>query len=114
MQVLCLTRLLKRRVFFSIPESLRDLTTLNLADGQTIETSLVIGADGFKSVVRESMGKDYTSWNYDQSGVVATLNIQVARYLWFLQIFALVSRWYKRCGLAEVYSTGSYCLAASY
>ena len=36
---------------------------------------LQIGADGFKSLARQSAGIDTVSWNYDQVGVVATLKL---------------------------------------
>uniref|UniRef100_A0A914CRT5 FAD-binding domain-containing protein n=1 Tax=Acrobeloides nanus TaxID=290746 RepID=A0A914CRT5_9BILA len=54
---------------------LTDLVSLTLADESSIETSLIIGADGQKSKVREEMGVEYTGWNYEQMGLVATLRI---------------------------------------
>ncbi|KAF6021709.1 COQ6 [Bugula neritina] len=48
---------------------------ISLSSGQTISARLVIGADGFNSLARRSMGIKTTSWNYDQVGVVATLKL---------------------------------------
>ncbi|CAI4227252.1 unnamed protein product [Auanema sp. JU1783] len=55
-----------------------ELATVELADGKTIETSLIIGADGFKSRVREAMNVEYSGWSYEQAGLVATLNLEGA------------------------------------
>ncbi|CAD6198025.1 unnamed protein product [Caenorhabditis auriculariae] len=59
-----------------VPQSLDDLATVSLASGETFETSLLIGADGFNSKVRQAANVDYTSWNYDQSGLVATIEVE--------------------------------------
>ncbi|VDL81689.1 unnamed protein product [Nippostrongylus brasiliensis] len=61
-----------------LPSSLLELAHLELESGESIETPLVIGADGAGSKVRQSMGVDYTSFNYDQCGVVATLMIETS------------------------------------
>lgn len=61
-----------------IPDSLSDLASLKLNDGTEIRTSLVIGADGAKSVVRNSLGVDYTGWEYGQKGVVAVVQVQAS------------------------------------
>uniref|UniRef100_S4RFM3 Coenzyme Q6 monooxygenase n=1 Tax=Petromyzon marinus TaxID=7757 RepID=S4RFM3_PETMA len=48
---------------------------VTLADGRTLRTKLVIGADGPNSMARESAGIHTVRWNYDQSAVVATLQL---------------------------------------
>lgn len=49
---------------------------VELEDGSLVETKLLVGADGFRSLVRQSIGSDYHSWDYPQMGLVATLNIE--------------------------------------
>lgn len=60
----------------TLPSSLLGVASLELENGEKIDTSLVIGADGARSKIREAMGVDYTSFNYDQCGVVATLVVE--------------------------------------
>lgn len=48
---------------------------LTLADGQTLQTKLLIGADGPNSMVRRESGIPVVKWNYDQSAVVAVLRL---------------------------------------
>ncbi|CEF63421.1 Ubiquinone biosynthesis monooxygenase COQ6 [Strongyloides ratti] len=58
-----------------LPLTIGDLAKIKLSDGSSISTNLVIGADGFNSLVRKAMGTNYTTWNYDQMGIVCTLKI---------------------------------------
>ncbi|VDK23449.1 unnamed protein product, partial [Anisakis simplex] len=58
------------------PDTLAELAELKLSDGSEISTPLIIGADGVQSKVRQSLGVDYTSWEYNQRGVVATVKIR--------------------------------------
>uniref|UniRef100_A0A4X1TJ66 Ubiquinone biosynthesis monooxygenase COQ6, mitochondrial n=1 Tax=Sus scrofa TaxID=9823 RepID=A0A4X1TJ66_PIG len=48
---------------------------ITLGDGSTLQTKLLIGADGHNSGVRQAAGIRDVSWNYDQSAVVATLHL---------------------------------------
>lgn len=51
---------------------------ITLGDGSTLQTKLLIGADGHNSGVRQAAGIPNVSWNYDQSAVVATLHLSEA------------------------------------
>uniref|UniRef100_A0A7N5JRT5 Ubiquinone biosynthesis monooxygenase COQ6, mitochondrial n=2 Tax=Ailuropoda melanoleuca TaxID=9646 RepID=A0A7N5JRT5_AILME len=51
---------------------------ITLGDGSTLQTKLLIGADGHNSGVRQAAGIKNVSWNYDQSAVVATLHLSEA------------------------------------
>jgi len=51
---------------------------VELEDGGVIETPLLVGADGFRSLVRESISSQYTAWDYHQMGLVATLELDPA------------------------------------
>ncbi|XP_010896209.2 ubiquinone biosynthesis monooxygenase COQ6, mitochondrial [Esox lucius] len=48
---------------------------VTLANGQTLQTKLLIGADGPNSMVRQEAGIPTVKWNYDQSAVVAVLHL---------------------------------------
>ncbi|XP_061384530.1 ubiquinone biosynthesis monooxygenase COQ6, mitochondrial isoform X2 [Danaus plexippus] len=48
---------------------------VKMSNGDSYICDLLIGADGAKSAVREAMGVQYLSWNYDQMGVVATVRL---------------------------------------
>ncbi|CAG10598.1 unnamed protein product, partial [Tetraodon nigroviridis] len=48
---------------------------IKLASGDTLQTKLLIGADGPNSMVRKGLGIPTVKWNYDQSAVVAVLHL---------------------------------------
>eukprot|EP00092_Neocalanus_flemingeri_P009625 GFUD01010361.1.p1 GENE.GFUD01010361.1~~GFUD01010361.1.p1 ORF type:complete len:458 (-),score=146.79 GFUD01010361.1:19-1392(-) len=54
----------------------KEEVVVELEGGEKIETSLLVGADGFRSLVRSSLGCDYVGWEYNQMGIVATLVIE--------------------------------------
>lgn len=62
---------------YTLPNSTdRNIKSMvKLSDGDTFSCKLLIGADGANSAVRRAMGVQYVSWNYDQMGVVATLQL---------------------------------------
>ena len=47
---------------------------LTLSEGQTLQTKLVIGADGRKSICRENAGIGVRSWTYDQTAIVCNFS----------------------------------------
>ncbi|KAI1720492.1 FAD binding domain-containing protein [Ditylenchus destructor] len=61
----------------SLPEDLSDTAEVSLSDGSVIKASLVIGADGMKSCVRQSMGVDIHSHDYEQMAIVCTLQVSL-------------------------------------
>ncbi|MDE1994032.1 MAG: ubiquinone biosynthesis hydroxylase [Rhizobiaceae bacterium] len=46
---------------------------LNLSDGSSLETRLLIACDGVRSKLRDMAGIKTVSWNYGQSGIVTTV-----------------------------------------
>lgn len=60
---------------YGLPQDSSSHVTISLAGGKTISTDLLIGADGAKSLVRQTMGSQYLGWEYDQMGIVATLEL---------------------------------------
>jgi 2-octaprenyl-6-methoxyphenol hydroxylase len=46
---------------------------VSLADGETMSTRLLVGADGARSKIREQAGIATHGWNYDQSAIVTTV-----------------------------------------
>ncbi|VDM92157.1 unnamed protein product [Onchocerca ochengi] len=58
------------------PSGLDEFATVALDNGTKLQTSLIIGADGARSMVRDMLDFKYTSWGYGQSAVVANLRVQ--------------------------------------
>ncbi|KAG8061715.1 hypothetical protein GUJ93_ZPchr0003g16528 [Zizania palustris] len=50
-----------------------NLVKLDLSDGHTLYSKLVVGADGSKSNVRQTAGIKTTGWNYPQSAIICTV-----------------------------------------
>jgi 2-octaprenyl-6-methoxyphenol hydroxylase len=50
-----------------------DGVDVTLGDGDTIEASLLVAADGARSKLREQAGIATHGWDYDQSGIVVTV-----------------------------------------
>uniref|UniRef100_A0A914I6I7 FAD-binding domain-containing protein n=1 Tax=Globodera rostochiensis TaxID=31243 RepID=A0A914I6I7_GLORO len=62
----------------SVPENVCENVLLKLEGGQTIETPLLIAADGQRSMARTIAGIEYVETSYDQKAIVGTLEIQHA------------------------------------
>jgi 2-octaprenyl-6-methoxyphenol hydroxylase len=62
-----------RATAVSTYDSRPDGVTVTLADGNVIEASLLIAADGARSKLRERAGIATHGWDYDQSGIVVTV-----------------------------------------
>uniref|UniRef100_A0A8R7UAJ6 FAD-binding domain-containing protein n=1 Tax=Triticum urartu TaxID=4572 RepID=A0A8R7UAJ6_TRIUA len=54
------------------------LVKLDLSDGQTLYSKLVVGADGSKSNVRQVAGIKTTGWSYPQSAIICTVEHTIA------------------------------------
>ncbi|RHZ57896.1 hypothetical protein Glove_382g31 [Diversispora epigaea] len=52
---------------------LSDWPNIKLSDGNFLKTRLLVGADGFNSVVRSFINIESIGWDYDAHAVVATL-----------------------------------------
>jgi 2-octaprenyl-6-methoxyphenol hydroxylase len=62
-----------RHTAVSTYDSRPDGVTVTLADGNVIEASLLVAADGARSRLRERAGIATHGWDYDQSGIVITV-----------------------------------------
>ncbi len=49
---------------------------INFADGNSIVTGLLVGADGNDSIVRQYAGIKNVGWSYNQKGIVATVQTE--------------------------------------
>ncbi|MBK3736285.1 FAD-binding protein [Azospirillum brasilense] len=47
--------------------------TVTLADGRVVKARLVVGADGRRSLARESAGIKLRAWAYDQTAIICTI-----------------------------------------
>ncbi len=47
--------------------------TVTLADGRVVKARLVVGADGRRSLARESAGIKLRTWAYDQTAIICTI-----------------------------------------
>ncbi|XP_021694709.1 ubiquinone biosynthesis monooxygenase COQ6, mitochondrial [Aedes aegypti] len=52
-----------------------EMSTVRLSNGEQLQCELLVGADGYNSLVRRTMGVDNFTLAYDQMGVVATLKL---------------------------------------
>jgi len=48
-------------------------TAISLSDGSSLEARLLIACDGVRSALRDMAGIKTVHWNYDQSGIVTTV-----------------------------------------
>ncbi|UZF91181.1 ubiquinone biosynthesis hydroxylase [Bosea sp. NBC_00550] len=53
---------------------------VTFADGSQCEAALLVAADGARSKLREQAGIGWVSWNYGQSGIVATIGHERSHY----------------------------------
>lgn len=54
-------------------ERTRAGATVKLADGRVVRARLVVGADGRRSLARESAGIKLRTWAYDQTAIICTI-----------------------------------------
>ncbi len=77
--VAALSALCERMEVQRIPASVarwrpsRDIAELALSDGQGLRARLAVAADGARSKLRALAGVQTIGWDYDQSGIVATI-----------------------------------------
>ncbi|CAI0380359.1 unnamed protein product [Linum tenue] len=56
------------------------LVKLEMSDGSSLYTKLVVGADGAKSQVRNLAGFKTTGWNYSQNAIICTVEHSVGNH----------------------------------
>jgi 2-octaprenylphenol hydroxylase len=77
--------------------------TAVLSDASEIQAAVLVGADGALSGVRAHMGVDVREWSYEQSAIVATIELKEAHR-------DCARQWFLRTGpLALPSSTGHFC-----
>jgi 2-polyprenyl-6-methoxyphenol hydroxylase-like FAD-dependent oxidoreductase len=59
----------------SVPEDLGETVTIKLNNGQTVVSPLLIAADGANSKVREISGIECIKKDYEQTSIVATVEL---------------------------------------
>ncbi|KAF5308215.1 hypothetical protein FQR65_LT06395 [Abscondita terminalis] len=60
---------------YLLPENFSQNVTVHLDGGETLTCNLLLGCDGVQSQVRNAMRQNYISWKYNQTGIVATLQL---------------------------------------
>lgn len=60
---------------YELSKSRSQENIVKMNNGDSYSCDLLIGADGANSAVRQAMGVQYVTWNYDQMGIVATLHL---------------------------------------
>jgi 2-polyprenylphenol 6-hydroxylase len=63
---------------------------LSLADGQTLECQLLVGADGGASTVRDACGIRSVSWGYHQRALVSTIETERPHGMTARQVFTAI------------------------
>ncbi|XP_063985532.1 ubiquinone biosynthesis monooxygenase COQ6, mitochondrial [Diachasmimorpha longicaudata] len=61
-----------------LPSQRGENAKVKLQSGEELSAKLLVGADGANSRVRQAMGIQYISWDYEQMGIVATLKLSEA------------------------------------
>ena len=83
-----------------------DTVTAVLSDASEIQAAVLVGADGALSGVRAHMGVDVREWSYEQSAIVATIELKEAHR-------DCARQWFLRTGplalLPLPSSTGHFC-----
>lgn len=69
-----------------------DAASLTLADGRTLRSRLVVGADGAQSWVRDQAGLKAKGYNYRQFGVVANFTVEKPHY-------GVAHQWFREDGV---------------